>query len=68
MISHPSVPLPGETLPSASGELLLLLLHPRRLGDNMYYYVYIQLMCVDTDTHTRANKVLCTTVTPEYLS
>lgn len=40
LLSHLSVPLPGETLPSASGELVLLLLHPGRLGDNGYVCRY----------------------------
>lgn len=58
LMSDLSAPLPGETLPSASGELLLLLLHPGRLGDNMYYYVCIY----NTDGYTYTNQVQGTTI------
>lgn len=58
LMSDLSVPLPGETLPSASGELLLLLLHPGRLGENTYYYV----CTYNTVGYTYANQVQGTTV------
>lgn len=60
LMSHLSVPLPGETLPSASGKLLLLLLHPGRLGDNVNYYVYVH-KCTYRHVHMCQEKLYAQT-------